>query len=235
VRRPGKVWLLAAALLGLALVLGAIAPPDAVQGDSQRLMYVHVPAALCAYLCFFLVLAGSLWSLRRTPNPGAGRLAQAAAETGVVLTLLTLGTGSLWGSMAWGTWWVWDARLTSTLAMALIYTCYLAGRSLATGPRGRRLVAAGGIAGFMIVPVVHFSVLWWRTLHQPPTLLAPSLDPPIDGRMGAALAAALAAGVVLTLCVLRARFRYLAGHHEDGDSEFGQIPAHSGQRAGLRL
>lgn len=181
-----------------------------MQGDAQRLMYVHVPSALCAYFCFFLVLAGSLMSLRTNAGRGAGRLARAAAEIGVVFTVLTLGTGSLWGSMTWGIWWVWDARLTTTLAMALIYICYLAGRTLANGPRGRRAVAVGGIAGFMIVPVVHFSVLWWRTLHQPPTLLAPSLDPPIDGRMGTALAAALAAGLVLTLCVLRARVRQLS-------------------------
>lgn len=176
------VW--AAALLVMGLL---VAPPDAVQGQSQRLMYLHVPAAWTAFAAFGVVAACSLAQLL-----GGGRrtwaVAGAAAELGVAMTGLTLAEGSIWGHATWGVWWAWDPRLVSTAVLFLAYVVYLAGRSLADAdPSARRRVAVVGAASAVLVPVVHFSVLWWRSLHQPPTLLAPSLHPPIAPVMLAAL------------------------------------------------
>lgn len=178
--------LVAAAALTLGLV---IAPPDAVQGQPQRLMYVHVPAAWTAFASFAVVLlASAAFLLRRRPVWDA--VAQAAAELGVGMTALAIVLGSIWGRAVWGVWWTWDARLVTTAVLLLIYLGYLGVRGLTDDPEvnaGRAAVI--GIAGFIQVPIVHFSVLWWRTLHQPPTILAPGTAPPIDGRMAAALGA----------------------------------------------
>lgn len=204
---PGQRRLQAAGLLiGLlsAPLALLIAPPDAVQGQAQRLMYLHVPAAWCAYLCFIVVLAASLWQLVRGRDR-SWAWARAGAEVGVALTVLTLITGSVWGGLTWGTWWVWDARIITTVAMGLVYVVFLAVHGLAAGPTSRRLTAGLGVLGFATVPVVHFSVLWWRTLHQPPTILAPRLDPPIEPLMAAALAAAVLTFTLLTVWALRQR------------------------------
>ena len=109
-------WLVVAGLLVVvAFVLAWIAPPDAVQGGIQKLMYLHVPSALSAYLCYSIVLVSSVWFLIRR-SATAQDLARTAAVFGVLLTALTLLTGSIWGSATWGTWWAWDPRITSTLA-----------------------------------------------------------------------------------------------------------------------
>lgn len=192
----------------LALVLAlAVAPPDAVQGDAQRWMYLHVPAAWSAYLCFAVVLLACLpVALRGAVRPLA--VARAAAEAGVVLTAVTLVTGSVWGAQTWGTWWVWDARVTTTVAMGLVYVAFLAALALATNRRGRRTAGSVGVLGFLTVPVVHLSVVWWRTLHQPPTLLAPGTGAPIDPVMAVALAVSVLACTLLTAVVVLVRARH---------------------------
>ena len=170
-------WLAALGLLaGLAMGFG-VAPKDAVQGNVQRIMYVHVPSILTAYLAFALVLIASLGYLftRRT---GWDRLAHSAGEIGVVFTGLTLVTGSIWGKPTWGTWWTWDARLTSTAILFLIYVGYLLLRGMVEDrEQGARYAAVVGIIGALNIPIVHFSVSWWRTLHQPSTLLGPGPAP----------------------------------------------------------
>ncbi|WP_166375951.1 cytochrome c biogenesis protein CcsA [Aeromicrobium phragmitis] len=197
------------AVVACALVLGTVvAPPDAIQGHAQRLMYVHVPVAWSAYLCFTVVLIASLAFLRRR-GPLSAAVGQAAGEVGVVLTALTLFSGSLWGALTWGTWWVWDARVTATVAMGLVYLIYLSARGIATGARGQMLTALIGVVGFAIVPVVHFSVVWWRTLHQPATILSPDLTLPIEGRMALALAVSFLAMTLVTLTLLRLRVHAL--------------------------
>lgn len=217
---PFAVLVVAAIAAGVAaVVLGAfVAPPDAVQGDAQRLMYLHVPAAWSAYLCFAVVLLAGVGVLL-TRSERADRAARAAAEVGLVLTMCTLATGSLWGGLTWGTWWAWDARVLSTVAMGLVYAIYLSARAL-TDDDGRAGVAILGIAGFAIVPVVHFSVLWWRTLHQPPTLLAPSSAPPIDPLMLVALLSSVAAFTLAVWVVLLLRTRVLSHRAPEA------IPAH---------
>jgi len=155
---------LAGSFVGLFVV-----PADGMQGDIQRLMYVHVPAAWLAFLAFFIVfLMSVLYLIQRDLR--WDRVAQSSAEIGVVFTVLTLALGSMWGKPTWGVWWTWDPRLTTTAIMLAIYVGYLAIRSFADDPDKRaRWAAIVGIIGFANVPIVYLSVIWWRTLHQPPS------------------------------------------------------------------
>jgi heme exporter protein C len=209
-RLPDRVLAAGAALTsGSALVVAlVVAPPDAVQGQAQRLMYVHVPAAWLAYACFALVLVASVaYLLRRDLR--WDRRAQAAGELGVGMTALAIVLGSLWGRPVWGTWWVWDPRLVTTVVLLLVYAGYLSVRGLGDDrDTGARRAAAVGILGFVNVPVVHFSVIWWRTLHQPATVLSP--DPaPMEARMALALLLAVVAFTLAGWLVLRRRIRSL--------------------------
>lgn len=169
----GRAPLLAAGAL-VAMVAGSAAglllvPADALQGQVQRLMYIHVPAAWLAMLSFFVVFVMSvLYLVQRDLR--WDRVAASSAEIGVVFTALTLLLGSLWGRPTWGVWWTWDPRLTTTAILLMIYVGYLLVRSFADDPEKRaRWAAIVGIVGFVDVPIVYLSVLWWRTLHQPPS------------------------------------------------------------------
>jgi heme exporter protein C len=184
---PRRTWpAVTAALLILGMAAAMAAPPDRLQGDLQRLMYVHVPAAWLAYLAFAVTFGASLaWLLRH--RPGADRLAAASAEVGVFFTGLALVLGSVWGKPVWGVWWTWDPRLVTTALLFFVYLGYLALRRAVADPEARaRRAAVLGVLAFVQVPIVHLSVVWWRTLHQPPTVLKPG-DPTIDHTMLAAL------------------------------------------------
>ena len=187
-RRGVSLGLLASfAAVAAAVMALVVAPPDALQGQAQRLMYVHVPSAWTAFLAFAVVSVTSVATLV-TDGRRAAAVGQAAAELGVAMTGLTLVEGSLWGHSAWGVWWAWDPRLVSTALLFLLYVGYLAARALpGDPPRVRRRAAVVGACAFVQVPVVHFSVLWWRSLHQPPTLLRPELSAPIAASMLVAL------------------------------------------------
>tara|TARA_R110002051_G_scaffold108532_1_gene181237 strand:+ start:2137 stop:2883 length:747 start_codon:yes stop_codon:yes gene_type:complete len=169
-------------VVGVGLVSALLAPPDRLQGNLQKLMYVHVPTAWLAYAAFLLTLIGSIgWLVSRAQR--YDRLAAAAAEVGVFFTALTLVLGSIWGKPVWGVWWTWDARLVTTALLFFVYVGYLALRRAIPERTDRaRRSAVFGILAFAMVPLVHFSVLWWRTLHQPPTVLRPG-DPTIDHTM----------------------------------------------------
>jgi len=147
-----------------------ISPPDRAMGNLQKIMYVHVPSAWVAMLGFFIVFVASLRYLW-TRELRHDLLAAATAEVSVLFTGLTLALGSIWGRPTWGIWWTWDPRLTSTAIMLLIYVAYLALRSFTEDEERRaRWSAAVGILGFLNVPIVYFSVKWWRTLHQVQTV-----------------------------------------------------------------
>jgi heme exporter protein C len=226
-RRPGlpdRALVAGAAVVSAAalVVALAVAPPDAVQGQAQRLMYVHVPAAWLAYACFALVLVASVAYLL-CRDLRWDRRAQAAGELGVGMTALAIVLGSLWGRPVWGTWWVWDPRLVTTVVLLLVYAGYLSVRGLGDDrATGARRAAAVGILGFVNVPVVHFSVVWWRTLHQPATVLSP--DPaPMDARMALALLLAVLAFSLAGWLVLRRRVRALAVR--DGAPQPQDLPA----------
>jgi len=193
-----------AALTSVAAVVAAVlAPADALQGQWQRLMYLHVPLAWLAYLCFTLVLGAGLAHLRH-PSGASTRWGRAAAEVGVASTATTLAVGSLWGRGVWGVWWTWDARLVSTAVMLMVYVGYLGLHHLSGDPVAvARRAAVVGCAGFVVVPVVHFSVTWWTTLHQQATLLGPPTSaPPIDPRMALALLLSVLAVTSVGLAVL---------------------------------
>jgi len=206
-------WLAALAIVvGLVLAFG-YAPREATQGNVQRIMYLHVPSVLTAYVAFAVVFVASLLFLpsRRT---GWDRLAWASAELGVLFTGLTLISGSIWGKPTWGTWWTWDARLTTTAILFVIYVGYLLLRRMVEDrERAARYAAVLAIIGFLDIPIVHFSVKWWRTLHQPSTLLGPEpapISPPILG----ALVGNIIAFVLLYGYFLAKRVRILSLEEE---------------------
>jgi heme exporter protein C len=164
-------WLAAAALAaGLVMAFG-VAPREVTQGNVQRIMYVHVPAVLVAYLAFAVVFAGSIAYLWKRAE-GADRIARACAEVGLLFLGVSIATGSIWGKPTWGTWWTWDARITSVTIVFVIFLGYLLLRGMTEDPeRGARYAAVLGILGALNIPLVHQSVNWWRTLHQPASML----------------------------------------------------------------
>lgn len=203
---PGDPWLLAAAVAtlaaGWALAL-AWAPPDRFQGDVQRLMYVHVPAAWNALALFTVAFLASVRVLWKR-SLAADRLAHAAVEVGLLFTALTLALGSLWGKPVWGVWWTWDPRLTTTAILFVLFAGYLALRRMFDDPLRRATVSAAvAIVAFADVPIVHWSVTWWESLHQGPTV-ARLGEPALDGAMLVALLVnALAASLLAGWLVMR--------------------------------
>lgn len=208
--------------LATALVAGLVVPPDAVQGDLQRIMYVHVPSAWLAYLSFTVTFVASIAYLR-TRRLRWDHLAGASAEVGVVFTGLALATGMIWGKPVWGVWWTWDARLVLTAVMFFVYLGYLALRRSVDDPhqRGRR-AAVLGIVGVLQIPIVHFSVTWWRGLHQPPTVLRPD-DPQIDPPLLFALVMGVAAFTIV-FSALVTRRRDLAALEDEQMTRLGAEP-----------
>jgi heme exporter protein C len=207
-RRAGIAWLavLAGAAMLVALYLAFVyAPQDRVQGVAQRIYYIHVPMVWIAYLAFGIVaVASALYLWRGAPCWDA--LARASAEIGVVYTTLVLVTGSLWGKPIWGTWWTWDARLTTTLVLWFIYVGYLMLRAYtAELPQGPRYAAVLGILGIIDIPIVHQSVVWWRGLHPEAVAARPS-GPAMPAEMQVALLAGVAAYTLLFVFLLRQRY-----------------------------
>ena len=172
----GTVILFAA---GLYFALFA-SPADYQQGDSVRIMYVHVPAAWIALACYSFIAAVSGVSLI-WKHPLADVAARSAAPLGAGFTVIVLATGSLWGKPTWGTWWVWDARLTSVLVLLFLYLGHIALTHAFDNPaRGAKAAAILALVGFVNIPIIKFSVEWWNTLHQPASLVradGPAIDP----------------------------------------------------------
>ena len=162
-----------AVVLGLVgLWLGWSAPPDYQQGATVRIMFIHVPAAIMAS-AVYVFLAGASFLALVFRHVLADAAAEAAAPLGAGLTLLALITGSLWGRPMWGTWWVWDARLTSVLVLFLFYVAYIALRaSLDDEIKAARAAAILALVGAVNLPIVHWSVTWWNSLHQGATVFA---------------------------------------------------------------
>jgi len=154
-------------------------PPDYIQGDSMRIMYVHVPSAWLSLFSYtILAISCIIWFVTR--NPVFNLFAKSIAPIGAAFTLIALVTGSIWGKPTWGVWWVWDARLTSMLLLFFLYLAYiLLWQSIANREIAAKISATLGIIGFINIPIIKFSVDWWNTLHQPATiskLSAPSID-----------------------------------------------------------
>ena len=201
----------AAAAVALMVVAGAAiflyAPTDYLQGPVQRIFYLHVSSAIAAYGCFAVVLVGGIIYLRNE-SITADRFARAGALVGLAFTTVTLVMGMLWAKPIWGTYWTWDARLTSTLVLWIIYAGYLLVRRLAEpGRQAARLAAVVGIFGFIDVPVVHFSVTWWRTVHPGPIVVNDALPAAMLGTFLFTLACTLFLAAVLV--VIRYRIETL--------------------------
>ncbi|HZF44305.1 MAG TPA: heme ABC transporter permease CcmC [Sphingomonadaceae bacterium] len=171
--RPLTPWLLAAGVLLTAVALGSgllLTPPDYLQGESVRIMYVHVPAAWLGMAGWMGIAVASLSQIVWR-HPLAGVAARAIAAPGAVFTGVCLVTGSLWGRPTWGTWWQWDGRLTSMLVLLFLYVGYIAlARADAERSSEGRVTAVFGLVGAINLPIIHYSVLWWRTLHQGPSI-----------------------------------------------------------------
>jgi heme exporter protein C len=166
-------WLAAitAALFAVGLYLSFIAPPDYQQGETVRIMFIHVPAAWLAMFCYTLIALSSAGSLIWR-HPLADVSAKAAAPIGAAFTFLALVTGSLWGKPMWGTYWVWDARLTSVLVLFFLYLGLIALWDAIEEPaRAGRAAAILALVGFVNIPIIKFSVDWWNTLHQPASVM----------------------------------------------------------------
>ncbi len=165
--------------LGIYYALFA-SPADFQQGETVRIMYVHVPSAWLSTFCYsILAVASAISLIWRHPLADLG--ARAAAPLGAAFTALALITGSLWGKPTWGTWWVWDARLTSVLILLFLYLGHMAlSRAFDDPVRGARAAAVLALVGVVNLPIIKFSVDWWNTLHQPASISrigAPSIDP----------------------------------------------------------
>src|SRR5208337_3393318 len=182
-----------------------VAPNDAMQGEIFRIIYYHVPSASVAFLFFAISLLGSIgfltWRRSRAEwAQVADAWALAGAEVGVVFCTVVLTTGPLWGRRAWGIWWTWDARLTTTLVLWLIYASYLLLRRFAAGPQVQTLAAVLGIFGALDVPIVYMSNRWWRTQHPAPVFggaQGSGMDPSMVGALLWNMLAWLAWGLLI--------------------------------------
>ena len=207
--RPLFDWLIAIAVLA---VVGAyiraifFTPAEALQGMAQKIYYLHLPAALNAYIAFGLVAIASLAYLWLR-DERADRLAESAAEVGLLFTTVVLITGPIWGKPIWGTWWTWDARLTLTLFLWFIYAAYLVLRGAVEEPVMRaRYSAVLGILGVLLIPFIHLSVYLFRTLHPMPIVLKPE-RPSLPGEMLTTLLLSFAAFALLCIALIRVRYR----------------------------
>lgn len=203
-------WLAAAtaSLFALGLYLGLlVAPADYQQGDSVRIMYVHVPAAIMAMACYTLMAVAALGTLVWR-HPLADVSAKAAAPLGAAFTFLGLATGAIWGRPMWGAWWVWDARLTSFLVLLIMYLGLIAlWRAFDDPARAGRTAAVLILAGFINIPIIKFSVEWWNTLHQPASILrlgGPTIHPTMLWPLLVMLAAYATLFAALHLAAMRA-------------------------------
>jgi len=207
---------LAVVTLSGTIVLGLALPATAEQRTYSRMLALHPPVAWTAYVAFGVTAAASilyLWPRTRAPRWDA--VAAASAELGVLFTGLTLATGSLWGRPTWGVWWTWDARLTTTALMLVIYLGYLAQRSIADTASSRALRSAVVAAmAVIVVPINHMAVEWWRTLHQGRSLASLNPGSKVDGDFIAAMLLGFAAMTLTYAWLLVMRTRVIESETE---------------------
>ncbi|HQT99451.1 MAG TPA: cytochrome c biogenesis protein CcsA [Acidimicrobiales bacterium] len=198
-------------LLALTFWLGLwVTPPDRVQGNLVRLVYVHPAIAWVALYVSFgtATIASVLYLWRRTRSLVADRVAACAMEVSTVFIVLTLITGSIWGRPTWGVWWAWDARLTSTAILGVFALAYLALRRAIDDVEMRaRRSAVFAIIAAINVPIIHFSVVWWKTLHQGATVFTSNRTLLIHGLQAWTLLLSFVAFTLLFAWLLRARYR----------------------------
>jgi heme exporter protein C len=193
-----------------------VAPTEMTMGHIQRIFYYHVPSAWTAMLLFFAnFVASVVYLVRRSPVADAWALAY--AEVGLVFCTIVLVTGPLWAKPVWGIWWTWDARLTTTLVLWLIYVAYLMLRRFSEGQQTPTLAAALAVFGFLDVPVVYMSIRWWRTQHPQP-VFAGGPGSGIDPAMRYAVMANWVAFIFLAALLAWARYRIVSMEQADEKS-----------------
>jgi len=217
----------AALLFVVGLYVGFfVAPTDFQQGDAYRIMFIHVPAAWMGMFLYVLMAlyAGIGWSFNARL---ASMMASSISITGALFTLLALATGSLWGKPTWGTWWVWDARMTSTLILLFLYIGFISLQSAIDEPRrADRAGAVLALVGVVNVPIIYFSVQWWNTLHQGATiriLNKPTIAPP----MLAAMLIMLAACWLYSVAVVLVRVRHIILEREQNAARVAAVAVYS--------
>lgn len=228
---------LAALLVAITTYLGLFATPaDQDQGELVRLVYIHPAMAwVSLYVAFGMAAVCSLLYLwPRTRSATMDRLAASAVEVGVVFTVLTLITGSIWGRPTWGVWWTWDARLTSTALLAVLFLGYLALRRVPSDPEVRaKRSAVFALLAAVNVPIIHFSVIWWQTLHQGATVLNPNLSPKIHGLMAWTLLLSFIAYTLLFAWMATLRYEIeLAADRDEDEALTSAIAARRAEGAG---
>jgi heme exporter protein C len=216
----------AAALIGVAWLVAfglGFSPADADQRESVRILYVHVPAAWLAYLAFIVTaVASAIYLFSKRHAMGWDRLAGASAEVGVLFMGITLVSGSLWGHISWGVYWTWDSRLTTTAFLFVTYVGYLAVRGLGGSHEQRaRRSALVALLAVLEIPLVHFSVRWWRPLHQGESVASGKLD----GLMLFSLFVGLVAFTLLYVWLVMHRQRVLALEDAADDLQLEQALA----------
>jgi heme exporter protein C len=202
------VWLTGLVFLATMIAIFIYVPTERTEGVVQRIMYFHIPCAWLSFFAFFVVFICSilfLWKKDREWDI----YAHASAEIGVIFCSLVLITGPIWARPIWGAWWVWDARLTSTLILWIIYVSYLMLRAQSEpGSMRARYAAVLGIVGFLDIPLIHFSVLWWRAFHpQPKVITSEGIGKGMETGMLATLGISLCAFTLLYFLLMSVRVR----------------------------
>ena len=208
-RNANRIGLVALPLIVIGSYMALVwSPPDIHQGQDMRLMYVHVPSIWAAYVALTVSFGASVMFLWKR-DLRWDNLAVSSTEIGVVLTAAAIAVGAIWGKLTWGVFWTWDPRLTTTAILLVVFVGYLLLRAMHEDPWSRaRQSAVVAIIGFVDIPVVHFSVLWWRSLHQAPTFLRPNFgDPTMDDRMEVTLIVNTLAFTALYLYLLAKRLK----------------------------
>src|SRR5687768_9947224 len=212
----------AAVLFVVGMYVGFfIAPTDFQQGDAYRIMFIHVPAAWMGMLLYVLmaIYAGIGWAFNARLS---SMMASAIAVTGAMFTLLSLVTGALWGKPTWGAWWVWDARMTSTLILLFLYAGFISLQAAIDDPRrADRAGAVLALVGVINVPIIYFSVQWWNTLHQGATIRILG-KPSIAAPMLEALLIMLSVCWLYSIAVVLARLRRIIEEREQNASLFAR-------------
>ncbi|HVF31778.1 MAG TPA: cytochrome c biogenesis protein CcsA [Acidimicrobiales bacterium] len=215
----GLLGIAAAVTVTTTIVLGLRLPPTQEQDEYARLIAVHPAIAWTAYLAFgVMALASALWLVPATRSRMWDRLAASSAEVGVVFTALMLVTGSIWGRPTWGVWWVWDARLTLSALMLALLLGYVALRAVSVDTERRALLSAiAGLGAVVVIPLNHFAVTWWRTLHQGRSLANVSPGRELDGEYIAVMLVGFVAMTLTYAWLLLRRYRVEALAEEVDD------------------
>jgi heme exporter protein C len=199
-----------------------VAPTDAMQGDVYRIIYLHVPSAASAFLMGFILFILAILTLVQKEESLLQRQV-ACVEVGLIFTVITLVTGSIWGKPTWGTWWTWDARLTTTLLLGILFAGYrLIYNALDPGPKRMTICSIVAIIIAIDIPIIYKSVTWWRTLHQPPSIIRSGGDV-LSPEIRQLLTLSLVSVTLFAVWLLLKRTRVIALRNNVEEQSYAQL------------